>query len=112
MTLRETYADASRKHGAELEDREFRAFLLSPPECTGPAVAPRHEWRRCDELDTGDRVCPEDLGSVRGCSRYGVCTRDNYDVVVNDLTGDMIQISNRNASSWSPVWNDPRFAPR
>ncbi|MCP4086669.1 MAG: hypothetical protein GY745_16685 [Actinomycetia bacterium] len=36
---------------------------------------------------------------------------DNFYVVVNDATGNVIQVSNINKPNWSPVWNDPKFAP-
>jgi hypothetical protein len=30
-------------------------------------------------------------------------------VVVNDATGEIVQVSDLGSSSWKPVWDDPRF---
>ncbi len=50
-----------------------------------------------------------DLTSDSAATAYA--RGDNFYVVVNDATGEVVQISDRLDGGWAPVWTDPRFDP-
>jgi hypothetical protein len=53
-----------------------------------------------------------DVWDYTSGSREPATAYENADgayVVVNDQTGQVVQISDANDSGWRPVWNDPRF---
>ena len=51
-----------------------------------------------------------DLTSVTPQPATAYAVSNNTYVVVNDMTGKILQISDRNNEEWKPVWLDPRFA--